>query len=210
MNLAGDANDRLIDSAAAGDTRAMGELFAQCRDRLRMLVRLRMDRRVQGRVDPSDILQETFLEASQRIGEFARKKPMPFFLWLRFLTAQRLIIAHRRHLGAQMRDAAAEVSLYARPMPEATSVSLAAQLLGNFTSPDQAAVRAEMQLKLQQALNEMEPMDREVLAMRHFEQLSNGETAQALGISKTAASNRYVRALARLRDIMEGMGLMPE
>jgi RNA polymerase sigma-70 factor (ECF subfamily) len=210
MNRPDDGNDGLIESAAAGDTRAMGELFAQCRDRLRMLVRLRMDRRVQGRVDPSDILQETFLEASQRIGEFARKKPMPFFLWLRFLTAQRLIIAHRRHLGAQMRDAAGEVSLYARPMPEATSVSLAAQLLGNFTSPDQAAVRAEMQLKLQQALNEMEPMDREVLAMRHFEQLSNGETAQALGISKTAASNRYVRALARLRDIMAGMGLMPE
>ncbi|HZN64264.1 MAG TPA: PEP-CTERM sorting domain-containing protein [Tepidisphaeraceae bacterium] len=127
--------DALVAAAADGDLRAMGELFGRFRDRLRVMVRLRMDRRLQGRVDPSDVLQEAFLEASQRIADFAQKKPMPFFLWLRFLTAQRLLIVHRRHLGAKMRDAGGEVSIYRGAMPEATSVSLAAQLLGRLTSP---------------------------------------------------------------------------
>lgn len=205
----GSEDGPLIARAAAGDSRAAGELFARFRDRLRTMVRLRLDRRLQGRVDPSDVLQEAFLEASQRIAEFAgpRTPAMPFFLWLRFLTAQRLLKTHRRHLGTGMRDANAEVSLYRGPMPEADTLSLAAQLLGALTSPDQAAIRAELQLQLQQALNGMDPLDREVLTLRHFEQLNNNETAQVLGISKTAASNRYVRALGRLREILEGMGV---
>jgi RNA polymerase sigma-70 factor (ECF subfamily) len=188
----------------------MGELFAQFRDRLRVMVRLRMDRRLQGRVDPSDVLQEAFFEASQRIGDYFEKQPMPFFLWLRFLTAQRLLNVHRRHLGAKMRAANEEVSIYRGAIPEATSVSLAAQLLGRLTSPDHAAMRAELQLQLQEALNRMDPIDREVLTLRHFEELNNNEVAQVLGISKTAASNRYVRALGRLREALEGMGLAME
>jgi RNA polymerase sigma-70 factor (ECF subfamily) len=188
----------------------MGELFAQYRDRLRVMVRLRMDRRLQGRVDPSDVLQEAFFEASQRIGDYHQKQPMPFFLWLRFLTAQRLLNVHRRHLGAKMRAANEEVSIYRGAIPEATSVSLAAQLLGRLTSPDNAAMRAELQLQLQEALNRMDPIDREVLTLRHFEELNNNEVAQVLGISKTAASNRYVRALGRLREALEGMGLAME
>jgi RNA polymerase sigma-70 factor (ECF subfamily) len=202
--------DALVAAAADGDLRAMGELFGRFRDRLRVMVRLRMDRRLQGRVDPSDVLQEAFLEASQRIADFAQKKPMPFFLWLRFLTAQRLLIVHRRHLGAKMRDAGGEVSIYRGAMPEATSVSLAAQLLGRLTSPDGAAMRAELQLQLQQALNGMDPIDREVLTLRHFEELNNNEVAEVLGVSKTAASNRYVRALRRLREALEAMGLRME
>ena len=127
---------------------------------------------------------------------------MPFFVWLRFITGQRMLIVHRRHLGAKMRDAGEEVSLYRKAMPEATTMSLAAQLLGQLTSPTQAAVRAELQLQLQQALNGMDATDREVLILRHFEELNNNETAEVLGISKTAASNRYVRALRRLREIL--------
>ena len=203
-------DDPRIARAAAGDDRAMGELFHQFRDRLRTMVRLRMDRRLQGRVDPSDVLQEAFLEAAQRIADFHHKRPMPFFLWLRFLTAQRLLNLHRHHLGAKMRDAAGEVSIYRGAMPEATSVSLAAQLVGALTSPDHAAMRAELQLQLQEALNEMDPIDREVLTLRHFEELNNNETAQVLGISKTAASNRYVRALKRLREALESIGLKME
>jgi RNA polymerase sigma-70 factor (ECF subfamily) len=128
---------------------------------------------------------------------------MPFFLWLRFLTGQRLQLVHRQHLGAQMRDAGREVSLHRGAMPQATSVSLAAQLLGRFTSVTQAVQRAEMQLILQEAVNGLDPLDREILALRHFEELSNDETALVLDIKPSAASNRHIRALKRLRDVLK-------
>ena len=191
----------------------MGALFAHYRERLKTMVRLRLDRRLQGRVDASDVLQETFIEASQRLPEYARAEPaqkMPFFLWLRFLTGQRLLMVHRRHLGAKMRSTKEEVSLYRRAMPEATTGSLVAQLLGRLTSPTQAAVRAELQLQLQQALNTMDEIDREVLILRHFEELNNTETAAVLRISETAASNRYIRALRRLRQILAGIAAFGE
>ena len=204
-----DGTEQLVTRAAAGDGAAMGELFSKYRERLRTMVRLRLDRRLQGRVDASDVLQEAFIEAAQRLPGYVATEParkMPFFLWLRFLTGQRLLIVHRRHLGAKMRSTREEVSLYRRAMPEATTVSLAAQLLGRFTSPTQAAARAELQLQLQHALNAMDATDREVLILRHFEELSNNEAAEVLGISKTAASNRYVRALQRLRHALAAVG----
>jgi len=187
---------------AAGDQQALAELFARYRDRLRRMVKLRLDRRLQGRVDASDVLQDAYLDVAQRAAEYAASPTMPVFLWLRFLTGQRLLMVHRRHLGAKMRDAGQEVSLYRGALPQASSVSLAAQLLGRMTSPSLAAVRAEMQLKLQEALNGMDPIDREVLTLRHFEELSNAETAAVLGLRKAAASNRYVRALKRLKDVL--------
>ena len=126
-------------------------------------------------------------------------------VWLRFLTAQKLLVLHRRHLGAKVRDAAREISLYRGALPEASSAALAAQLVGHRTTPSAAAMRAEMQIRLQEALNGMDALDREVLALRHFEELSNGEVAQVLGLSKTAASNRYIRALGRLKEMLEGI-----
>jgi RNA polymerase sigma-70 factor (ECF subfamily) len=190
---------------AAGDRQALAELFARYRDRLRRMVKLRLDRRLQGRIDPSDVLQEAYLDVAQRAPEYASNPTMPFFLWLRWLTGQRLLMLHRQHLGAKMRDAGQEVSLYRGALPQASSVSLAAQLLGRMTSPSLAAVRAEMQLQLQEALNGMDPIDREVLTLRHFEELSNGETAAVLGITKAAASNRYIRALKRLKEVLSSM-----
>jgi RNA polymerase sigma-70 factor (ECF subfamily) len=130
---------------------------------------------------------------------------MPFFLWLRFLVGQGLQELHRRHLGAQARDAGREVSLYRGAMPETTTAALAAQLMGKMTSPSQAAVRAERKIRLQEALNSMDPIDREVLVLRHYEQLSNGETAQVLGLDKSAASKRYARALVKLKEILSQM-----
>jgi RNA polymerase sigma-70 factor, ECF subfamily len=195
----------LLRRASAGDQQALAELFGRHRDRLRRMVRLRLDRRLQGRVDPSDVLQEAYLDLARRAPEYAAEPKMPFFLWLRLLTGQRLLAVHRQHLGAQMRDAGQEVSLYRGALPQASSVSLAAQLLGRLTSPSQAAVRAELQIKLQEALNLLDPLDREVLALRHFEELSNNETAAVLGLQKAAASNRYVRALKRLKDLLAGM-----
>jgi RNA polymerase sigma-70 factor (ECF subfamily) len=195
----------LIRRAAGGDAQATNELFALYRERLRWMVRLRLNRRLQGRVDPSDILQDAFLEICRGLPEYLREPRLPFFLWLRHVTGQKLIAAHRHHLGAQMRHAALEVSLYQGALPEANSVSLAAQLLGRMTSASRAAVRAEDQLQVQATLNSMDALDREVLALRHFEMLSNEETAQVLGIKKSAASNRYVRALRRLKDILAGI-----
>jgi RNA polymerase sigma-70 factor (ECF subfamily) len=122
------------------------------------------------------------------------------------VTAERLLALHRHHLGAQMRDAGQEVSLCPGGSPAASTHSLANLLLGRLTSPTQAALRAERQLRLQEALNGMDPVDREILALRHFEELSNGEAAAVLGLSKTAASNRYIRALVRLKDLLTGLG----
>jgi RNA polymerase sigma-70 factor, ECF subfamily len=196
---------RLIDRAVQGDQAAWDELLARYRDRLRRMISLRLDRRLQGRVDASDVIQDAMLEASRRLGNYRQNPTMPFFLWLRFLTGQRLLEQHRRHLGAQGRDAGREISLYRGAMPETTTAALAAQLMGRHTSPSQAAVRAERKIRLQQALNNLDMIDREILALRHFEQLSNGETAQVLGLDKSAASKRYARALIRLKDILSSM-----
>ena len=203
--MTGEASETagLLRRAAQGDQAAWGALLLRSRDRLRRMVALRLDRRLQGRVDPSDIIQEAYIDASARLAEYARQPDMPFFLWLRFLTGQRLLRVHRQHLGAEMRDVAREVSLYRGALPAATSAALAAQLLGRDTRPSEAAVRAERSIRLQEALNSMDPLDREVLALRHFEQLSNGEAARVLGLQESAAAKRYVRALKRLRLILD-------
>jgi RNA polymerase sigma-70 factor (ECF subfamily) len=193
--------DELSRRMRAGEQPALAELFTRSRHRLRSLVRLRLDSRLQGRVDASDVLQEAFIDASRRLGEYTADPAMPPYLWLRFLTVQRLMALHRRHLGAQ-RDVGREVSLVRGALPAANSWSLASQLLGRMTTPSRASVRAEVQVKLQDALNAMDPIDREVLALRHFEELSNNETAAVLGLQKAAASNRYVRALQRLRKAL--------
>jgi RNA polymerase sigma-70 factor (ECF subfamily) len=189
----------------AGEERALVDLFVRQRERLRRMVKLRLDRRLQGRIDPSDVLQEASIEVARRAPEYLANPRMPPFLWLRWITGQTLLVLHRRHFGSKMRDVGIEVSLHHGALPQATSVSLAAMLLGRLTSPTRAAQRAELQLRLQDALNSMDPIDREVITLRHFEELNNNETAQVLGISRTAASNRYVRALKRLKDSLAGM-----
>lgn len=192
----------LIEQAARGDQRAWSTILAMHHGRLRRMVALRLDRRLRGRVDPSDVLQEACLDAARRLAEYTQNPSMPFYLWLRFLAGQRLHEQHRRHLGAAERDAGREVSLHRGPLPGATSAALADQLLGRQTTPSQAAVRAERRVRLQEALNSLDSVDREVLALRHFEELSNGEVAQVLGLDKSAASKRYARALVRLKDVL--------
>jgi RNA polymerase sigma-70 factor (ECF subfamily) len=194
--------DDLLQRAAGGDEQAFQELFSRYRDRLKRMVHLRLSRRLQGRVDDSDVLQEAYLEVSQRLQEYAQAPGLPFFLWLRHLTGLKLIEVHRRHLGTQLRDADREVTLHRGGLPEADSVSLAAQLLGKLTTPSQAAIKAETRLYVQEALNSMDPIDREVLALKHFEQLSTSEIAQVLGLSKAGAGSRYLRAIKRLREVL--------
>jgi RNA polymerase sigma-70 factor (ECF subfamily) len=193
----------LLRSAAAGDPEALRQLFSRYRDRLKRMVHLRLSRRLQGRVDDSDVVQEAYLEIARKLPEYAREPGLPLFLWLRHLTGLKLAEVHRRHLGTQLRDADREVSLHRGGLPQADSVSLAAQLLGKLTTPSQAAIKAEQRLYVQEALNSMDPLDREVLALKHFEQLSTSEIAQVLGLSKAGAGSRYLRAIKRLREILE-------
>lgn len=196
--------DRLLQSTRAGSDSAVVELFETFRARLRRTILLRMDRRLQGRIDPSDVLQEAFIDYRQRIGEFGNHTGIPFFLWLRMLTCDRLHKIHRTHLETQKRDVRREQTLRGPAHMEASSISIAQSLVSQYTSVTEQVIREEVLHRLYQAIDAMEPMDREIIAMRHFEELTNKETSILLGISTTASSNRYVRALQRLREIMLG------
>jgi RNA polymerase sigma-70 factor (ECF subfamily) len=193
---------RLVELARAGDAAALNALFSRHRERLRRMVELRLDRRLAGRVDASDVLQDGFVDAIARLPDYLADPRIPLFLWLRLVVGERLAKVHRSHLGAQMRNAALEVSLYRSALPAASSAALAAQLLGKHTSPTEAAVRAEQMLRVQEAVNALDPIDREIIALRNFEELSRSEAAQALGIEESAAAKRYVRAIKRLRAVL--------
>jgi RNA polymerase sigma-70 factor (ECF subfamily) len=205
MTDSGTTTDDLLQLAKAGNAAALGALFAQYRDRLRQMVRLRLDRRVARRVDASDVLQDAYLEAWQALEGYVHRPEVPFFLWLRGIVGNKLRELHRHHLGTQMRDPRREVSIHGVALSETTTTAMAAQLLGNLTRASEEAVRLELKLRLQDALNAMDPLDREVLALRHFEQLSPVETARVLGIKEKAAGMRYVRALRRLKEILSDL-----
>lgn len=193
---------RFVERAARGDEQAWQRLMGEHRARLRRMIAFRLDRRLQGRVDPSDVLQDAYIDATRRLPEYARAPSMPFYLWLRFLASQRLTEQHRRHLGAQARDARRDVSLQQGDVPDNSAAELAQLLFNDATTPSEAAARIEQSLCVQRALESLEPIDREILLLRHFEQLSNGEAAGVLGLDKSAASKRYVRALTRLKDAL--------
>jgi RNA polymerase sigma-70 factor (ECF subfamily) len=192
----------LLDRARVGDRDARDAIFARHRDRLRRMVEIRLDRRLQARVDASDVVQDAYVDVIGRLDEYLNDPKLPLFLWLRLVVGDRLMKIHRQHLGAQLRAAGREVSLYRDALPIASSAALAAQLLGKHTSPTQAAVRAERMLRLQEALNSLDLIDREILSLRHFEELTRREAALALGIEEAAAAKRYVRALKRLRGAL--------
>ena len=197
-----ETTSRMLEQAAAGDAAGWDALVRRFHDRLRRMIAVRLDPRLQGRFDPSDVLQETYLDALGRLPEYLREPKLPFFLWNRYMTGHHLGRIHRDHLGRQMRNPGREVSLYQGAMPEASSAALAAQLLGKESRPSEQAVRAERMLRLQAALNQMDPIDREVLALRHFEHLTRAESAQVLKLSEAAAAKRYLRALERLREML--------
>jgi RNA polymerase sigma-70 factor (ECF subfamily) len=195
----------LIARARSGDREALGALLARHRDRLRRMVEMRLDARLQARLDASDVVQDAYVEVAERLDEYLRDPKLPLFLWLRLVVGERLMKLHRYHLGTQMRDAGREVSLYRGALPAASSAALAAQLLGRHTSPTQAVVRAERILRVQEALNALDPIDREILSLRHFEELTAAEAAQVLGIEEGAAAKRYFRALKRLKDFLANL-----
>ncbi len=189
----------LLTRAAGGNREAVGDLLAIFRPRLRRMVAVRLDPRVRGRVDESDVVQEACLEASRRIAEYFADQSVPIFVWLRFLTAQQLTTLHRLHLGAQARDAKREVSVLGQGIPSASSEFLAGQLVGPGSSPSETVQKKELKVLVQGALERMDSADRDILAMRHYEQMTNSEIAHALGMNASTASTRYVRALRRLK-----------
>lgn len=198
-------DQQLINRVVEGDEDALAQLFSQHHDRLWRMVNFRMDPRLHGRVDADDVLQEAWLSVVQRIDHFLADASRSIFVWFRLITSQTLIDIHRRHLGTQKRNAAMEFSINKGWSSESTSFSLSFHLLGHLTSPTQAALREELSQQLKTALSSMQGIDREVLALRHFEQLSNRETAQILGISDQAASDRYMRALGRLKGVLKAL-----
>ncbi len=203
--------EALLVRIRTGGQAALAELFTQNRSRLRRMVDARLDRRVARRVDPSDVLQEAFLDASRQLGGYLADARMPPFLWLRLLTGRRLMAIHRRHLSAQMRDVTQETHLRGDWVPGADAESLSCYLAAGLTSPSHAVARLELQSRLQELLCGLAPLDREILSLRHFEELSNDEASEELGISKFAASKRYVRALERLRKALAQVpGLLEE
>ncbi|KAA5541792.1 sigma-70 family RNA polymerase sigma factor [Roseiconus nitratireducens] len=199
------SDDDLLAAALRGDRTALATLMNRSRERLERIVELRMDQALQGRVDPADIVQETFVAALDRFAAYRDKdSPYPFFLWLRLETLQKLVDVHRFHLGTKMRSAYGEVSLHGGA-PPVDSASMAGQLIGRASTASGVVMRAELSLMVEKALNDMSVEDREMLALRHFEELTNSETAAVLGISPTAACNRHVRALKRLRSVFQSL-----
>ncbi len=195
----------LLARAEAGDGAAWGALLTGHQERLSRMVMFRMDPRLRGRIDAADVVQEAFVVASASREIYFREPILPLFLWLRGVVNNKLLELHRHHLGTHMRDAKREQPLDLPRRLDDTSAALCVLLTAGLMRPSVAAVREEIKSRLAEALDKMDATDRELLAMRHFEQLTSAEAAQVLGIQERAAAKRYLRALARLKGIISEM-----
>jgi RNA polymerase sigma-70 factor, ECF subfamily len=199
----GPMDEDVVNKLVSGGDTAVAEIFSEYQPRLERMVEFRLDRRLRGRVDSADIIQEAYIEIARRIRDYTSNPTVAFYVWVRQITWQTLVSVHRRHLG-QKRHPNMEVRL-AQRSPNDTTFSIAQALVAQLTSPSGAAQRQEEYDQLRDAFSTMDDTDREVLALRHFEQLGNNEVAEILGISRTAASNRYVRAVKRLGDVLASL-----
>src|SRR5580704_7345326 len=188
----------LLNNARGGDGDAVNRLLERHRESLRRMVQVRLDRALAGRVDASDIVQDVLWEASRRLSDYLLEAKMPFHLWLRELAKDHLIDAHRRHRKAQRRSVDRERPLTAE-FSDRSSLDLAAQLRDKELTPATAAIRKELEARFLTALDQLDEEDAEIILMRHYEQLSNSETSQALGLTPAAEGMRHLRALRRLR-----------
>jgi RNA polymerase sigma-70 factor (ECF subfamily) len=194
--------EALLDRVRQGEAGAVDRLLAAHREPLRRVIGLRLDPALAGRVDASDVVQDVLLEASQRLRDYLREPGMPFHLWLRHLARDHVIDAHRRHRVAQRRSLDREQPLAPAALAGHSSFELAAQFLDQEPTPATEAVRHELERRLREALEQLDEGDREVIQMRHFEQLSNQDVALTLHLTEAAASMRYLRALRRLRAVL--------
>jgi RNA polymerase sigma-70 factor, ECF subfamily len=191
-------------SALEAREEVLSRLFVEYRSRLKRMVEYRMDNRLTGRVDASDVLQEAYIDAVRRVGHFVDSdESVSLYLWLRQITEQSMIDIHRRHLRAKKRDVRRDVSIDRDRSNRANGSGSLLRLRSNHTSPSLKAIRYEQEAAVDVALTMLSPKDREVIELRHFEELSNSQVAEVLSLSTTAACNRYVRALKRLKDLLE-------
>jgi RNA polymerase sigma-70 factor (ECF subfamily) len=201
VNAAAPDTEELIARARGGDDQAREQLLVRHQDRLRRMVALRLDRRLAARIDSGDIVQEALLDAARKLPDYLAQPALPFYAWLRGLAWERLVKAHRRHLGAHKRDANREqAGLLA--LPDESALELARRLIDPGTSPSQHLLRAEQRGRVQEALAALGERDREVLVLRYLEQLSTREIAAAMGVSEGAVKVRHLRALERLRGLL--------
>jgi RNA polymerase sigma-70 factor (ECF subfamily) len=195
----------LLRQVAGGDQAAWGDLLEKHRPQLHRMVELRLDPRLNGRLDASDVVQEAYLTASAQLPDYLENPTIPFHLWLRLVTDQKLVLLHRNHLGTKARDARRQISIDRGVVQTASSFAMAAKLIGREPTPSEAVGEVEQRRRVQEALDRLNPLDREVLALRHFEQLTNAEAAQVLGLERSAASKRYLRALQRIKEVLSDM-----
>jgi RNA polymerase sigma-70 factor (ECF subfamily) len=199
-----DATDtqQLLEEVRQGRDGAVDRLLTRHREPLRRMIDLRMDPAIAQRLDASDVVQDVLLEASRRLQDFLKNPSMPFHLWLRHIAKDHVIDAHRRHHQARKRGVDREQPLAPRDWADRSSLELAAQLLDQELTPASAAIKHELLQRLQTALEQLDEDDRDVILMRHHEQLGNQEVAATLGLTEAAASMRYLRAVRRLRDLL--------
>jgi RNA polymerase sigma-70 factor (ECF subfamily) len=195
----------LLEKIEAGDSGAFADLLARYHPALRSFVALRLDRRVQSRLDPSDIVQETELEVHRRLKDFLSRRPMPFHVWLRKTAYERLLNLRRHHVASARRSVDRDVSL-----PANSALMLARPFLDRISSPSRALARREVARRVQEALSALSEPDREILLMRHVEELPYSTVARILDIEPSAARKRYGRALLRLRAVLVDAGLFEE
>ena len=197
--------DALEQRLNAGDTTALGELFTIHRPRIWQIIHFRLSDKIRGRVDPDDVVQEVYLEAEKRLRHYFEGEFPTLFLWLRLVAGQTLNKIHRTHLGTESRSVLRENETPEKSLWGNTSLCLSQRFITHLTTPSQVAIKGELIAEVRAALDNMSEIDREVLALRHFEELTNQEVAIALGIQPKAASIRYMRALERLRGVLERM-----
>ena len=194
--------DELLRRVAAGDAHARSQLLARHRQRLRHMIEVRLDRRLRPRIDPSDIVQDALTEAAQKLSDYARRRPLPFYPWLRRLAWERLLQVHRRHVRAQRRSVRRE-DLGGLPLPEDSAGDLAERLAARGSSPSERLRHSEQRQRVQQALARLGAADREVLVLRYLEDLNTAEIAAVLELTESAVKMRQLRALQRLRDLLD-------
>lgn len=193
-----DDTKQLVTRAVTGDAHARDRLFSRHRDRLRRMIAIRMDRRLLPRVDPSDVVQDALVEATRQLNDYLHQPELPFYPWLRHIAWQRLMQLHRRHVGSQKRSVDRE--WHPQQLPDESACELARRLVSREASPSKQLIQREMVQRVKRAMETLKPEDRDILVMRHLEQLSVEETAAALGIKSNAAKSRHFRALQRLRS----------
>ena len=196
--------EELLAGAKRGDASAVNQLMERHRDSLRRMVQLRLDQKIQRRIDVSDVVQDVLIEANRRLADYVANPQMSFHLWLRQIAQDRIIDAHRRHRASAKRSVARERPLAVPSADDRSTMDLAAQLCDSELTPAAAVAQEEMARCVERAISELPDQDCEIIIMRHYEQLSNQEIAQALGLTEPAASMRYLRAVRRLRELLAG------